>query len=103
MNSTISLEELEKNSAKAEVLMKALSNKYRLMILCLLQESELSVSALNKQIPIAQSTLSQHLAWLRREKYVTTRRDAQTIYYQLSDKNIIKVIDLLHSIFCENE
>lgn len=103
MNSTMSLEELEQNASKAEVLMKALSNKYRLMILCLLQENELSVSALNKQIPIAQSTLSQHLAWLRREKYVKTRRDAQTIYYQLSDKNIIKVIDLLHHIFCEQE
>ncbi|WP_298771349.1 metalloregulator ArsR/SmtB family transcription factor [uncultured Shewanella sp.] len=101
MTSTFSIEELEKNASQAEVLMKALSSKYRLMILCLLQESELSVSALNQKIPIAQSTLSQHLAWLRREKYVETRRDAQTIYYQLSDKNIIKIIDLLHEIFCE--
>lgn len=101
MNSTFSIEELEKNAAKAEVLMKALSSKYRLMILCLLQENELSVSALNQKIPIAQSTLSQHLAWLRREKYVQTRRDAQTIYYRLSDKNIIKVINLLHEIFCD--
>ncbi|WP_299493338.1 metalloregulator ArsR/SmtB family transcription factor [uncultured Shewanella sp.] len=101
MNSTLSLAELEANATKAEILMKALSNKYRLMILCLLQENELSVSELNKRIPIAQSTLSQHLAWLRREKYVKTRREAQTIHYQLGDKNIIKVIDLLHEIFCE--
>jgi len=71
------------------------------MILCLLQQGELSVSALNELIPIPQSTLSQHLAWLRREKYVKTRREAQTIYYQLDDSNVTKVINVLHDIFCD--
>lgn len=97
----MSIGQLEQNAAKAELLMKALSNKHRLMILCLLQENELSVSALNELIPIPQSTLSQHLAWLRREKYVKTRREAQTIYYQLNDDNVTKVINVLHDIFCD--
>ncbi|QFI37881.1 winged helix-turn-helix transcriptional regulator [Moritella marina ATCC 15381] len=101
MTEQISIERLEKNAAKAESLMKALSNKHRLMILCMLQQGELSVSALNELIPIPQSTLSQHLAWLRREKYVKTRREAQTIYYQLDDSNVTKVINVLHDIFCD--
>lgn len=101
MTEQMNIERLEQNAAKAESLMKALSNKHRLMILCLLQQGELSVSALNELIPIPQSTLSQHLAWLRREKYVTTRREAQTIFYQLDDGNVTKVIDVLHGIFCD--
>lgn len=101
MSEKMSIGQLEQNAAKAELLMKALSNKHRLMILCLLQENELSVSALNELIPIPQSTLSQHLAWLRREKYVKTRREAQTIYYQLNDDNVTKVINVLHDIFCD--
>lgn len=101
MTEQMSIERLEKNAAKAESLMKALSNKHRLMILCLLQQGELSVSALNELIPIPQSTLSQHLAWLRREKYVKTRREAQTIYYQLDDSNVTKMINVLHDIFCD--
>lgn len=101
MTEPMSIERLEQNAAKAESLMKALSNKHRLMILCLLQQGELSVSALNELITIPQSTLSQHLAWLRREKYVKTRREAQTIFYQLDDSNVTKVIDVLHGIFCD--
>jgi len=101
MTDKLSIERLEQNATKAESLMKALSNKHRLMILCLLQQGELSVSALNELIPIPQSTLSQHLAWLRREHYVKTRREAQTIYYQLDDSNVTKVIDVLHGLFCD--
>lgn len=101
MTEQMSIERLEQNASKAESLMKALSNKHRLMILCLLQQGELSVSALNELIPIPQSTLSQHLAWLRREKYVKTRREAQTIFYQLDDNNVTKVITVLHDIFCD--
>ncbi|MFT5806888.1 MAG: DNA-binding transcriptional ArsR family regulator [Moritella dasanensis] len=101
MTEQMSIERLEQNASKAESLMKALSNKHRLMILCLLQQGELSVSALNELIPIPQSTLSQHLAWLRREKYVKTRREAQTIFYQLDDGNVTKVINVLHDIFCD--
>lgn len=93
--------QLEQNAEKAENLLKALSNKHRLMILCLLEEGELSVSQLNDQIRISQSSLSQNLAWLRREQYVKTRRDAQTIFYSLNDPNISKIIHVLHSIYCQ--
>lgn len=93
--------QLEQNAEQAENLLKALSNKHRLMILCLLEEGELSVSQLNDQIRISQSSLSQNLAWLRREQYVKTRRDAQTIFYSLNDPNISKIIHVLHSIYCQ--
>lgn len=102
-DNTIAFNQLEENAEQAETLLKALSNKHRLMILCLIQNNEMSVSELNERIPISQSSLSQNLAWLRRENFVATRRDAQTIYYRLNDKNVTKLIETLHSIFCEPE
>jgi len=90
------------NVEQAVNLLKALGNKHRLMILCALLEDELSVSQLNQLFPIPQSTLSQHLAWLRKEKFVTTRRDAQTIFYRLNSQEVIEIIAVLHKLYCSD-
>ena len=70
------------------------------MILCALAESEHSVGQLNDRIELSQSALSQHLAVLRRDGLVETRRESQTIYYSLSEGPAAKVIDLLHDMYC---
>lgn len=77
-----------------------LGNPQRLLILCQLTEGELPVSVLNEQLPLTQSALSQHLAVLRREGIVSTRREAQLIYYALQPGAAAKVIKLLHEIYC---
>ena len=96
----IDYSQLASNAEKATNLLKAMGNQHRLMILCALQEGELSVSQLNELFPIAQSSLSQHLAWLRREGYVKTRREAQTIYYTLDSQAVIEIIAVLHKLYC---
>jgi len=70
------------------------------MILCLLSERECSVSQLLKQVPLGQSALSQHLAVLRRDGLVGTRRQSQTIFYSLADPKAGQVIQLLHQMYC---
>ena len=70
------------------------------MILCALAEGEHSVGQLNDRIELSQSALSQHLAVLRRDGLVETRRESQTIYYSLSEGPAAKVIDLLHDMYC---
>lgn len=94
---------MEKNALRAAKLLKTLSNQYRLMILCVLQDKEMSVSQLNNVISIPQSSLSQHLAWLRREAYVKTRREAQTIYYSLDSHEVTEVIGVLYKLFCQED
>jgi DNA-binding transcriptional ArsR family regulator len=88
------------HAGDAERLLKALANQNRLMILCSLSEGELSVGALNERVDLSQSALSQHLAVLRRDGLVQTRRASQTIYYSLAPGPARRVIDLLHSIYC---
>lgn len=92
--------EMQKNARKAVTLLKGLANETRLMLMCVLCEGEHSVGALNERIPLSQSALSQHLAVLRQQGLVRTRREGQTIYYSLSESSALKVIQVLHDEFC---
>jgi ArsR family transcriptional regulator, virulence genes transcriptional regulator len=96
----MNIQDLKASSAEAEDLLKALANSRRLMILCELKNGERSVSALEEVVPLTQSALSQHLARLREGGFVTTRREAQTIYYSLADARVARLIEVLHELFC---
>jgi len=80
----MTLSAIEQNIGLASSLLKALSNDRRLMIVCALYNREYNVGELEKIVKLSQSALSQHLARLRRDHLVKTRREAQTIYYSLS-------------------
>lgn len=99
-NETLTMEEMLRQSSQAAVFLKALSNENRLMILCHLLDEELSVTALNKKLPLSQSALSQHLAVLRKDGLVSTRRVSQTIFYSLGDSRVKELIQTLHRLFC---
>ena len=83
-------------------LLKAMSNKWRLMILCQLSEGEKTVGELQDLLGVGQSAVSQHLAILRRENIVESRKDAQSIIYSLSGDEAIKVMATLYEVFCSN-
>jgi DNA-binding transcriptional ArsR family regulator len=87
-------------SGKASDLVKALGNPHRLMILCQLVEQERSVGQLAAMIGLRGSTLSQHLALLRREGLVQPRRDGQTIWYSLASQPAREVLETLYRLFC---
>ncbi|MGE0424271.1 MAG: ArsR/SmtB family transcription factor [Reyranellaceae bacterium] len=80
--------------------MRALSNERRLMVLCELSEGEMTVGDLAERVGLSSSALSQHLAKLRADDLVRTRREAQTIYYRLGDPAAARVIALLAELYC---
>jgi DNA-binding transcriptional ArsR family regulator len=92
--------EMGRHAVSAANLLKALANPHRLLILCVLGEGEFSVGALNERIPLSQSALSQHLAVLRTDGLVSTRRESQTIFYRVMPGPALDVIRVLHSHFC---
>lgn len=94
------LEDMQSHADEAAQLLKALANENRLMILCVLAEGEASVSQLNERIQLSQSALSQHLALLRRDGLVNTRRSSQTIFYSLKQGPAMQIIEVLHDIYC---
>ncbi len=97
------LSDLREHAQKAAALLKALANENRLMIMCTLISGEQSVGELNEKIPLSQSALSQHLASLREAGLVTTRKEAQTVFYQLSGNEATRIIAVLQSIYCPSE
>jgi DNA-binding transcriptional ArsR family regulator len=97
----IDAEAMRRNAGAAARLLKTLANDQRLRVLCLLIGGELSVSQINARIDLSQSALSQHLAKLREEGLVATRRDAQTIYYSLVPGPVEDIIRTLHGIYCQ--
>jgi ArsR family transcriptional regulator, virulence genes transcriptional regulator len=96
-------EAMQRNAGNAVSLLKGLANESRLMIMCVLSEGEISVGDLNKRIKLSQSALSQHLAVLRDQDLVQTRRESQTIYYRLRDSAAMNIIEMLHDVYCTSE
>lgn len=94
------LETLQENARRATALLRAMGNPHRLMILCQILGGEKNVSELERLIGLSQSALSQHLARLRRDRLVQTRRSAQTIFYSLAGEEAKAVLSTLYTLYC---
>lgn len=92
--------DMRANAADAAAFLKSLAQEHRLMILCLLCDSERSVGELATLLDVRQPTLSQHLARLRAEGLVKTRRDGTTVFYALADNNVRPIVKHLYATFC---
>ena len=97
------IEKLMRNARDASDFLKAISNESRLLLLCLLAERERSVGELEAILGMRQSTVSQSLARLRYDDFVTTRRDGKTIYYSIANPDVKRVLTIIYDIFCERE
>lgn len=94
-------DDFTRQAGEAAALLRLLSNEKRLLALCYLSEAgEMSVGELAERLRLSQSALSQHLAKLREEGLVDTRRHAQTIYYKVCDPKAGQLLALLHDLFC---
>jgi DNA-binding transcriptional ArsR family regulator len=91
---------MERAADQASDLLKALSNRHRLLIICQLIDGERSVGELAEFLNLRDSTVSQHLALLRKDGLVAARRDAQTIYYSIASAPAREVLKTLYQVFC---
>ena len=91
---------MQVEAGRASEMLKALANRHRLMIICQLTEGEHSVGELGAFLGIRDSTVSQHLALLRKDGIVATRRDGQTIWYSISNAPARQVVETLYRIYC---
>ncbi len=102
-NPVIQIEEMASHASEAAKLLRALANENRLMILCALVGKEMSVSDLNTRVTLSQSALSQHLAVLRKDNIVKTRRQSQTILYSLAQEQTTRIIQVLQELYCSTD
>ncbi len=88
-------------SGEAAAFLKALSHEGRLLILCHLTEGERSVTELEHLLDLRQAAVSQQLARLRLEGLVATRREGKAIFYSIQDPKVLRLVRLLHDLYCE--
>ena len=91
---------LEARAAEAEAFLRSLASRHRLMILCNLIDGEMSVGELVQRLGLTQSNLSRHLAMLREEGLVATRREGTSIYYRIASPRARALLAELYRLFC---
>jgi ArsR family transcriptional regulator len=92
---------MRKNATEAAALLRAISHEARLLVLCELANGERSAGELVERSGLSQSALSQHLAKLREQGLVATRREAQMIHYRIADQRAQRLLRVLHDIYCK--
>jgi ArsR family transcriptional regulator len=80
--------------------MKAIAHPLRLQILCVLGNEEASVQDIVEAVGTSQSNISQHLAILRGKDILRSRRDANRVFYSVSDQRTLKLIGMMREVFC---
>ncbi|MEY9886373.1 DNA-binding transcriptional ArsR family regulator [Bradyrhizobium sp. USDA 328] len=96
----MNVEVMERAADQASELLKALANRHRLLIICQLIDGERSVGELAEFLNLRDSTVSQHLALLRKDGLVSARREAQTIFYSIASEPAREVLKTLYQAFC---
>jgi DNA-binding transcriptional ArsR family regulator len=95
--------EMQEKAGGAADFLSGLANPSRLVILCQLASGEKSVTALIVETSIGQTSMSQHLAKLKKEGLVDYRRDHRTLYYYISDPAALEIMQILYNRFCKKD
>lgn len=102
-DNALSLLEGDEDIDRASRSLKAMSHPLRLKILCTLGGEEVSVQDIVDQVGTSQSNISQHLAILRDKGILTSRKDANRVFYRVSDNRTLKLICMMREVFCSHE
>ena len=99
----LSLLEGDEDIDRASRSLKAMSHPLRLKILCTLGDEEVSVQDIVDQVGTSQSNISQHLAILRDKGILTSRKDANRVFYRVRDNRTLRLICMMREVFCTHE
>lgn len=97
---TKKLIEKDEDILQASMAIKAIAHPLRLKILCVLGEKEVSVQGIVDDVGTSQSNISQHLAILRDQGVLATRKDANRVYYRIGDPRTLKLVGMMRDVFC---
>lgn len=103
VENSVELMQRDEDIERASRSLKAMSHPLRLKILCVLGEDEVSVQDIVEYVGTSQSNISQHLAILRDKGILASRKDANRVYYRVSDGRTLKLISMMQSVFCKRE
>ncbi len=103
MDKTRKLIDRDEDILQASLAIKAIAHPLRLKILCVLGSDEISVQDIVDNVGTSQSNISQHLAILRDKGVLCTRKDANRVFYRVSDPRTLKLVEIMRDVFCTSE
>lgn len=80
--------------------LKAMAHPLRWKIICVLSDKEMSVGEIVSQTGTSQSNISQHLEQLRNKNIVTSRKEANRIYYRIRNGKLLELIGTMRNVLC---
>ena len=83
--------------------LKAMSHPLRLKILCTLGNQEVCVQGIVENVGTSQSNISQHLAILRDKGILSSRKDANKVFYRVGDERTLRLIGMMQEVFCSSD
>jgi len=98
----VGLMDREEDIRQASRAIKAMAHPLRLKILCVLGEQEISVQDIVEQVGTSQSNISQHLAILRDKGVLSTRKEANRVFYRIGDLRTLKLVSMMREVFCSS-
>ena len=99
--SRFDVDAMQAQASRASALLGAMRNEKRLLILCQLVQEERSVNELAELLDARQSTVSQHLALLRRDGLVVARSEGQSHLYSLAGPEARAILETLQTLYCD--
>ena len=97
---TTKLIDKDEDILEASLSIKAMAHPLRLKILCVVAANELTVQTIVDYIGSSQSNISQHLAILRGQGVLSSRKDANRVYYRISDPRTLRLVGMMRDVFC---
>ena len=91
----------DKHVQEIAKLLKTMSHPIRLKILCLLQDKEMTVGDIHKEVQTTNANVSQHLSILRNQGIISFRKDANFIYNRISEERVMELIKHMRDLFCQ--
>ena len=92
-------EKLADQCESVSALLKAVAHPQRLKILCSLSEGEQTVSQLEAYSEASQSSVSQYLNKMKSEGLLTSRREAQQVFYKIARPDLLRLLSAMQKIF----
>ena len=94
--SSVSQDDIDRASRS----IKAMSHPLRLKILCILGDSEFSVQDIVDTVGTSKSNISKHLGILKDKGVLVTRKEANKVFYRVSDERTLKLLEMMRDVFC---
>ena len=93
----------QKHIEKIAAMLKTMAHPIRLKILCLLQDKELTVGDLQKEVKTTNANVSQHLTILRNQGIIASRKEANFIFNKIGDPKVIELTMTMKKLFCNED